>query len=424
MANECKDPVQAKVIAETLDQLWEKQYSKYAEPITVKDIKEQEIGGVKTLASFMIHLREGPWLPALGSKSCDVPRKLFCDTEELHMLLDEHVRYTAAKLEDKAFIDSIGLVSTISVEDLLKHLSDWSSSAQNSGVEGFKTSIHHMRNVFAFLHERFKSPTSKTIADAFKKSALIFVPKESSQDPSKRVQGMFFSLKEVCWNDPSGVTLQLQQTKKYTPKQQLLSTHYHNSHDFLRLDLKVDLTPQSDEYIKMAAVLVEESSVPTPTVIEPILKIFAVLGEKCLLTHQPTSDHLDSNESLKINKDLAQYFQQNFKEVAIFPCGEKWITLSEKPIYSDNKHLKKIFEKEKGVYFITLESSQVKARLHLVKRSKSLEEKKQHHIKAFFSACGISKLSEIMREELQPKNAQYQCYDTQIYFHKVRVLLQ
>jgi len=277
-----------------------------------------------------------------------------------------------------------------------------------------------MKYVFAFFHDKFRTEAAKAkiIADAFKKNSLIFVPVESNQDPKKSVQGKFFSMKDVCWNDPSDVTRILQQTRKYTPRRQLLSTYYKESHDFLRLQLKVDLTPNADEYIEMAVVLVKESSVPTPAVIEPILEIFAVLGEKCKI-HQPNTGCSDANESMHtIDPKMAQFLQQRLKEEAIFPCGKKWLTLSEKPIISDNKQLKKIFENEKGVYFITLESS------HFKPKSRGMTEKKRHQlVEMFLSACGIAKISMIVEEKLVSENLEFQCYDTQMYFHKVSSLM-
>lgn len=391
-----KDPKQAKIIAENIDKLWANQYSKYADKIPVTDTEGRKLS--ETWSSFMIHLRERAWLPVSGSSPCQVPRDLFRNTDQLRMLLDSHVHYACVSLGDESFVSSIGLVSSITVEDILKHLRTWSSSVQSPGTDGFKTSLKHMKNVYAFLHDQCHNPTKVT--DAFKKNPLIFVPGERSQDPEKLVRGKFYSMKEVCWNDPSDVTQKLQLSKKYTPKRQILSPHYRDIHDFLRLVLHVDLTPHADEYIEMAAVLVGENSVPTPAVIESILEIFAVLGEKC-----------------QTDKNNAQYLQKRLREEAIFPCGERWVALSEQPIIPDSKTLKKIFEKEKGVHFITLESSQRKSRA--AKKSKAVEEKREKSVKDFLQACGILKLSEIVEEELTPKNVEYQCHEIQLYFHKV-----
>lgn len=415
-----KDPNQARIIAENLAKHWTNQYSVYTDYVPVKDAEGRELQ--KTLSSFLHYLREEDWIPvATSPPTCHVPRSVFSNTEQLRGLLEQHVLYADAKFEDSSFVKDIGLVSSVSAEDVLKHLIKWSSRTRHSGADTcqdsvFITSLSHMKRVYGFLHEQCCSQDIRVkITDAFQKNSLFFIPKDTVKVADRRVQGKFYSIKEVCWNDPAEVTQKLHSSKRYTPKRQILSPHYKESHDFLIPVLRVDPTPHTDEYIEMAAVLADESALPTPPVIESIFEIFAVLGKKCFdERHRPNYEVYD--EDLQIDQHMARYLRGKLQQEAIFPCGERWVTLSDKPIIPDSKQLKKIFDKERNVHFITLGCSPMNTKLG--------EKEKQRSVKVFLRACGIDSLSKIVEEELTPKNVEYQCHEVQQYFHDVVPCIQ
>lgn len=428
------EPQQAKVLAENLDKQWKDRYSKYADKIPLKDSDGKDLYGHSILSSFLLNLKTRAWLPVLQSNTCSVPSKLYLNSKEVYDVLDDHVQYVGANLQGSSFARILGVTLAIKLDILLDNLIEWSKTCQSKAADqerGFVTSLAHMKRVYQFIHEKHETSTKddkSKITSAFQKNPLIFFPHDSYLPREKQDQkreGKFYHRKEVCWKDPSDVAYELVKSGKYTAKRQILSTCYNKHYEFFRSCLEVDLTPHSDEYIEMASVLVNENPLPTPSVLEMIIEIFAVLGEKCLTrpltetnyTHVDNANYAHTELSLEeevINSAIAKYLKTKLAKEDIFPCATRWVSLSDKPVVDDNKRLKKVFEGEKDVHFIVLEQP---SRRHAAKNHAHV--KKMEFVQVFLRACDIPKLSACVEEALTTNTVAYQCHEVQQYFHQI-----
>ena len=452
---------ESKVLSQCIDERWDNEYSQYADvSVHVKDSNgHMHILG-DTRSSFYLNLVFKPWLSATGvTTSLFIARDLFIRSEFVYGLLEDHVKYTAADLKNSAFISILRIRESISVDGMISEMKKWSTTQSGKSVEGrqskeFTTSLAHMSEVYSFLLERMsqREEERKKISEAFLKNALIFVPRRYPESSSSkqihmahRLPGSFYLLKDVCWRDPTDIGSKLLKDHGKITTGHLLQGYYHSCSRtsgqqslaaFFVDQLNVHETPKVDEYIEMASTVAEVAGFPTPSSLSDMLKIFSVLGRKCIAV-----DHNDSiRVENEINPNMAAFLKQSLEgeERSIFPSFGKWVSLSDKPLLPDEKSLLKIFqnlkekdipegegkmEKKKGVYFLDLgdlfQQQKQRSRSDQRKQERGREEMKQN-VSLFLKICEVKTLSECITKEFIPRGVvQYQCVPLQKCFHQL-----
>ena len=351
----------------------------------------------------------------------------------VYQLLEDHVKYIAADLKSIAFISTLRIRESISVDGMIGEMKLWSAACEEvmdgSQPRDFTTSIAHMSRVYFFLLEKMfqNEEDRRKIHEAFHKNALIFFPHRYLESSSDQTQpGSFLLKKDVCWRDPTDVAVKLFREHGKATTRRLLERHYSSSKgqqslaDFFVDQMHVDATPNVDEYIEMASTVAEVAGFPTPSSLSDMLKIFSTLGSKCVARGHNDSIRVD----MQIDVNMAAFLKQSLEreQRCIFPSFGKWVALSDKPILPDDKSLWKIFQKEKSVHFLNLEDFFQPQKLHRSSSRKPQHDREemQYNVSLFLKTCEVTKLSECINKEFTPSGlVQYQCVPVQKYFHQL-----
>lgn len=437
-------------MAQYIDERWDKEYSKYADDgVHLEDSKGHSLG--KTKSSFYLNLVFKPWMSARGVDTAFfAPKDLYMDNTLVSKLLEDHVYYASADLKSDGFRSILGIHESISVDELLREVEKWSSpqsGAESLGAkksQEFTTSVAHMSEVYFYLFSRMlqNEDDKRKISDFFEKSALIFVPDpypESSVSREVHTPGSFYLKKDVCWQDPTGLV------SKYFKEhgmitRRLLQGYYCRRSMQWTLDqffvgqLNVDETPNLNEYIEIASTVAEVSGFPTPSALNEMLKIFSVLGKKCVVTRNQNDGMCSEYEMEEtINEEMATFLRNALrrKDRAIFPSSDKWVSLSDKPLRADDKSLLKIFqnldrvseeEKKEHVFFLNLGDlfqPQQKRVVHNRRKAQPGRDDLKKNVSHFLKICEVKTLSECVRKELITTLVEFNCAPLKRYFHNV-----
>ncbi|XP_022793492.1 uncharacterized protein LOC111332406 isoform X4 [Stylophora pistillata] len=427
-------------LAQCIDERWDHTYAQFAEgSVQVKDINGHVLG--ETKSSFYLNLVSKPWVPSnVGGTNLYLPRDLFAKTDALYHLLEDHVNYVAADLKSPSLVSALGIRQSIGVDGMISEMRKWSDGCdkQTDGNRRkyFTTSFAHIIRVYSFLFEKMSQSDEerKKIFDAFLKNALIFVPRHDRHlkfplsRPECKVAGSFLFKKEVCWEDPTDVSLKLFKEYGKVPTRRILKSFYacsgpksHQSLESFFLDqIHVDVTPNVDEYIEMATTVADVAGFPTPSSLSDMLKIFRTLGSKCVSLSLNSS----MQDEEEIHGNIATFVKKSLQgeRKCIFPTSDKWVALSDQPLIADDQTMLKIFHKEKSIHFLDLGDS-----FQPQKRGSSTSALKpqfnrntmEHFVSLFLKICEVKALSGCVKKELVPiGSVKYQCTSVQKYFHQ------
>ncbi|XP_068725664.1 uncharacterized protein [Montipora capricornis] len=443
-------PEESTLLAQFIDERWDTDYAQYADnSVQVKDSNDHVLCEAKS--SFFLNLFSRPWMSARGeAKRLYIPKDLFIWSELLHKLLEDHVKYAAAYLKNESFKSILHIRESINVDVLLSEMMRWSQCAQSgeSAEKGpsqeFTTSVSHMSEVYSFLSWRMSESEhdKRQITEVFRKNALIFVPRLEGVSKEihmkNRVTGSFCLKKDVCWRDPTGIASKYLENHGKVITRRLLQGYYDSRPStqqsllqFFVHQLKVDDTPNVDEYVEMASTVAEVSRFPTRSSLDDMLEIFSVLGGKCISQGHSDNSYLED----AVDETMANFVRGALKkdDVIIFPSSDKWISLSDKPLLADEKSLLRIFqnserggreETKKGVYFLDLgellQPRQQRSSKTLRKaKDQRVEELKKERVLLFLKICEVKTLSECVRTEFTPSLVEYGCVPLQRYFYNL-----
>lgn len=367
-----------------------------------------------------------------------LPSDLFVKADAVYHLLGDHVNYVSADLKSPSFVRALGIRKSIGVDGMINELRRWSDVCdkkmdRNRGKD-FKTSIAHMSRVYSFLSEKMSQSDEerKKITEAFLQNALIFVPHRDRHleflpsRPESKVSGLFLLKKEVCWSDPTDISLKLFKKHGKVPTRRLLGCFYACSgpnqslEGFFVDQMDVDLTPNVDEYIEMATTVADAAGFPTPSSLSDMLKIFATLGRKCVSLSLKNSTQVEE----KIDENMAAFVKKYLQgeRKCIFPTSDKWVALSDQPLIADDKAMVKIFHKEKSVYFLDLGDffqPQKRGSTSRAFEPQFDRDKMEHFVSLFLMICEVKALSGCIKKELVPiGSVKYQCTPVQKFFHQ------
>ena len=440
-ANQQTSCEESKLLAQCIDERWDGTYAQFAEgSVQVQDTNGHVLG--ETRSSFYLNLVSKPWMSTTTrEKNLYLPRDLFVQSEAVYQLLEDHVKYVAADLKSPTFIRALRLRESVGVDGMINEMKKWSGCCGEMTYEKqrkeFTTSVAHMGRVYSFLLEKMNQSEEerKKINEAFLKNALIFVPhrylESSSSQPQRARQsaGLFYLKKDVCWRDPTDVSLRLLTEHDNTTTRRLLERYYSSPRSYQSLatffvdHMHVDETPNVDEYIEMASTVADVAGFPTPSSLNDMLKIFATLGSKCIARGHSDSIRVDQQIDVNMAAFLKQSLQREQK--CIFPTSDKWVSLSDKPLIVDDKTLVKIFQKEKSVHFLDFgDFFQPQKRRSSTREPQHEREEMKHYVSLFLKTCEVTTLSECIRKEFAPNLVEYQCVPVQKYFHQLMPAVQ
>lgn len=202
------------------------------------------IGSSKNLlpyeSEFLYCLKNAPWFPS--TKGLKRPSEVFLDKPEIRDIFGDTAPYALGEVDQKV-VEFLGLRTSISTEELLILLRDWSQRPSSEVDKELVAQIYHTlsaRNVAAF-------------ADRFRQERLIFVP---GSDPA------WLSSEQVIWPDLSSV---FGDTFVY------LEPHYPKLRSFFTEGLGVAAKVGEEEYAKAWLRLTEQKDL-SPDRVEPALE--------------------------------------------------------------------------------------------------------------------------------------------------------
>ena len=400
-------------MAQCIDERWGDEYAQYAEEfVLVEDTNGHSLK--ETRSSFYLNLVTKPWMASTaGGKDFHLPRDLFVQSEYVFQLLENHVKYVKADLKSSSFIKTLRIRENVGVDGLINEMKKWSGGGcermDGNQRKEFTTSVAHMSRVYSFLLKEMSQSAEERmkIHEAFLKNEMIFVPHRPS---SLQSAGFFYQRKDVCWTDPTNVSLKLKEQNKMTTRHLLEMLYGSRSTQeslstFFVDHIGVDATPNVGEYIEMASTVAEVSRFPSPSYLSDMLQIFATFGVECV----------DTNKAAFLKQSLED------DQIRIFPTADKWVALSEKPLIADDKSLLKIFQKEKTVHFLDFgDFYQPQKRRSSKNKPQEDHELMKHYVSSFLNSCGVATLSKCVKKEFTPGGAvQYQCVPLQKHFHQL-----
>ena len=400
-------------MAQCIDERWGDEYAQYAEEfVLVEDTNGHSLK--ETRSSFYLNLVTKPWMASTaGGKDFHLPRDLFVQSEYVFQLLENHVKYVKADLKSSSFIKTLRIRENVGVDGLINEMKKWSGGGcermDGNQRKEFTTSVAHMSRVYSFLLKEMSQSAEERmkIHEAFLKNEMIFVPHRPS---SLQSAGFFYQRKDVCWTDPTNVSLKLKEQNKMTTRHLLEMLYGSRSTQeslstFFVDHIGVDATPNVGEYIEMASTVAEVSRFPSPSYLSDMLQIFATFGVECV----------DTNKAAFLKQSLED------DQIRIFPTADKWVALSEKPLIADDKSLLKIFQKEKSVHFLEFgDFYQPQNRRSSKNKPQEDHELMKHYVSSFLNSCGVATLSKCVKKEFTPGGAvQYQCVPLQKHFHQL-----
>ena len=400
-------------MAQCIDERWGDEYAQYAEEfVLVEDTNGHSLK--ETRSSFYLNLVTKPWMASTaGGKDFHLPRDLFVQSEYVFQLLENHVKYVKADLKSSSFIKTLRIRENVGVDGLINEMKKWSGGGcermDGNQRKEFTTSVAHMSRVYSFLLKEMSQSAEERmkIHEAFLKNEMIFVPHRPS---SLQSAGFFYQRKDVCWTDPTNVSLKLKEQNKMTTRHLLEMLYGSRSTQeslstFFVDHIGVDATPNVGEYIEMASTVAEVSRFPSPSYLSDMLQIFATFGVECV----------DTNKAAFLKQSLED------DQIRIFPTADKWVALSEKPLIADDKSLLKIFQKEKSVHFLDFgDFYQPQNRRSSKNKPQEDHELMKHYVSSFLNSCGVATLSKCVKKEFTPGGAvQYQCVPVRKHFHQL-----
>ena len=379
---------QMKMLAELLDKNWEAEYKHYL--AEVYDGANQSPLGPPIQSSFHRSLAQRAWLPPKGvarEKVLYRGSELYDSSRHLiRNLLHSHVMYIGADLKSQDLVQLLQIKCTIDTDDLLKLLLTWSDSLT------FDTTIEHMTYVYLYLKQKsdeqqlqgFVPYSTPNINDQIKEGDLIFVPDEQRETSTERATaGQFYSVHQVCWNDPTGVLYKKQKYNKHLPASlpKVLQPHY-SSQD-----------PRRNEEIRQAFLHFGVQEFPTTASLIALLKYISSTSPS------PEPYHVDDFTSIAFELVSFQsrrglppeFIYSNLRNVKVFPTQDhKWVSLGDGLFEGDDPQLVKRFSEAEGIHFLQWPSN--------------LQSKHKGHVRnwenqqcqeAFIAMCKIPKLSEV-----------------------------
>ncbi|XP_041077227.1 protein NO VEIN-like isoform X2 [Polyodon spathula] len=414
-----------------LDRNWETgdRYSQY-QSAQVFDSQGRKLRDTKS--SFALYLTTLPWVPAYkmeaANSRCAVeflcPNNVYLKSSELYKLLGDHVSYVSIQLNPSEFSGSVGIKSSISVEEVITLFKSWSSknTEGNPGeLEGadFVTTVDHIYNVYLYLYENCKPQQLKTF---FQQTPAVFVEYERKEEFTS---GRFYFMKEVCWTDPTRMFQRyrdlVRQAEGSVQEPHVLAPFYKQLNDMKDLFLKtlnIEVIPSMKQYVDLLELVCSKWSLPTSELLQDVSVIYAILAEKCTI---PDEHEIE----VQLDHSYCKSLKEMLKDRKVFPSkGNCWVSLAQQPLIPDNKTVERFFKSYSQVCLLNLPAADLKP----ISKAKTSSKQGKHILKEkvfnedrralFLEICGVRSLSQCISVEAQTENYR-PCPSVQLLVHKV-----
>lgn len=132
-------------------------------------------------SSFLHALQTSTWLPSTAG-TLHQPGALFMPDRETIALLGDHVPYLKCSIKDPNFIQTLGVTTEVTWQDILRLLSKWAKDKH------FRASLEQMSNLYSFLGAAVGSDpaAAEAICTAFEELPLVWLPSKGASEHSVR----------------------------------------------------------------------------------------------------------------------------------------------------------------------------------------------------------------------------------------------
>ncbi|XP_058848447.1 uncharacterized protein LOC117424580 isoform X2 [Acipenser ruthenus] len=400
-----------------LDRNWDTgdRYSQY-QSAQVFDSQGRKLRDTKS--SFALYLTTLPWVPAYKMEAANsrptveflCPNNVFLKSSELYKLLGDHVSYVSIQLSPSEFSGSVGIKSSISVEEVITLFKSWccKNTEGNPGeLEGadFITTVDHIYNVYLYLYENCKPQQLKT---CFQQMPAVFVEYERKEEFTS---GRFYFMKEVCWTDPTRMFQRyrdlVRQAEGSVQEPHVLAPFYkqlNNMKDLFLKALNIEVIPSMKQYVDLLELICNKWSLPTSEILQDVSVIYAILAEKCTIPDEHETE-------VQLNQNYCKSLKEMLKDRKVFPSKDNcWVTLARHPLIPDNKTVERFFKSYSQVCLLNLPPADLKP----VSKAKTSSKQGKHTLKEkvfdedrrarFLEICGVCSLSQCIRVEAQTEN--------------------
>ncbi|XP_076154340.1 uncharacterized protein LOC143137890 isoform X4 [Alosa pseudoharengus] len=408
---------QRSALLNLLDQNWDTG-EKYSQYLSAQVLDSEGRPLRDTHSSFLIALTRLPWVPTfrLGhddqptAPSYHCPGSVYLYSQDVHSVLGAHVDYV--QMAPSEFSRGIGMRHTVSVDEVIDYLKRWSTqaSADSAPAEGvgeepqFTTTVQHISNVYGYLQTH--CPPGQ-LRELFQHTPAVFVKYESMKN--NWCSGKFYHLKEVCWNDPTGMFLRYKElvsrASNGLQEPKVLAPFYSSLTDMksLFLGLGVERNPSMKQYVDLLELVCESESQATGLILQDVSIIYAKLAEKCIMGHSG-----DQDAAIPLNPSYCSSLREMLSGQRVFPSKRSsWVSLAQRPMIPDDKHLEKIFQSHPEVCLLNLPPAQKKAPTRpkpgtaTAKQQRSEPTFSEEERSLFLDICGVPRLSESVSTEPQ-----------------------
>ncbi|XP_066912062.1 uncharacterized protein [Clytia hemisphaerica] len=390
-------------------------------------------------SSFFLQLRFAEWVCASNS-SVTSPYGLYTKNDEVYSIMADKALYIDLEkpIRNPALIQAFGLKTSLTFEDFIKEFHKWRQEVD------FRTSLHHMNCVYNYLRHYISRPEYAIFRSELLKAPFIFLPGQeqlSNRQNPREVTGQFYTIDQVCWEDPTGLIGREVKTTSRRVMNNFYFQHEQNLRDFFMKGIGVQKWPPPQEYLGFVHELTQKTVLPDPDVVHKILRLFQILGSVCieddmkqnlyewrvgkseenLKSYQSMGPHLDTEQSnnianaCKVHNKIFPTHQNRFTGINGLPKNQT--NDPQPPIVVFNKDLAKVFEKNEHVDFIFVDDV-----LKLLEKFKKQQKNTFVYsrqgadvdllkILFFFKACGLKPLTELyLPPDTAPEQIAPGCY--------------
>lgn len=362
--------------------------------------------------SFLFQIRTYSWLrSSTDSSKLFKPNELYVDLPTIRNLFSDKVNYLTEQIKEQNFIQTMGVLTQIPFEKFIELFKKWRQEKL------FGTSFQHTIKIYEYLRSNM-TEHPKEICELLEENFVFLLTSHCNQRlaPESRAEGSFHKVRNVCWEDPSGIIVKSNDVNQ----RRVLKGYYPDEmRIFFVNNIGVDRYPSTKEYLNLVYNLASKTTLPDKDACFQICTLFSVIGNTCVdetMRDEVASFYLPDHfsERVQLFKELQACIDPQLRERLQSPdiCEEKifptasntFASLSQKPLLAFNNDLAPIFKKEENVPIIFIDQI-----VRMLKRERPGSKSGGHHKRAeeseqvkhvircicLFKACGMELLSDV-----------------------------
>ncbi|KAJ0964906.1 hypothetical protein J5N97_026044 [Dioscorea zingiberensis] len=300
----------SKYLLEILDNMWDDYFSTKAKLNYVFPFEEQK---EHLESSFIKSIRSSKWVACSLDFNVHYPTDLFYECESVRSILGAIAPYAVPKVNNQKLLEDIGFKVQITLDDALRVI----QSLKNSDVP--VASISQMSKLYNFIWDESAKTNGKM--EDIRPSLFVFIPNHHTSRNLDAVPGLFMTLDEVYWHDPTGCVDWMMKKNLHVANSEVkhstnitLANFYPGLHDFFVAECGVLAAPPFGRYLQILLQL--STSVLPSEAAHEVFQVFVKWADDC------RSGSVKREEILNLKDSLLK------PENAILPTmKEKWVSL-------------------------------------------------------------------------------------------------